>query len=132
MLWLIITLKRICVNLLFMSRKIINFAILIIGVGLIISLSRDIFYLLKAGDRVKQAQIQVDELKKKQDELEKKKDYYQSEEFVEEQARDRLNYSKEGESVVILPPDVESIVNPREVSVTPATPNWQQWWSLFF
>lgn len=112
--------------------KIINLAIIIIGIGLVISLSRDILRLLKSGDRVKLAQLQVKELEVKQAELEKQKEYYQSQEFVEEQARNKLNLSQEEETVVILPPNVEELVGYEPPREPEKIPNWQQWWRLFF
>lgn len=115
-----------------MRKKIINFTILIIGIGLIISLSRDIFRLLRAGDRIKQAQLQVEELEKENIELKELEEYYQSEEFVEEQARNKLNLAKEGETIIILPPNVEELVGWQEEEKPPELPNWKRWFRLFF
>lgn len=115
-----------------MRRKIINFTILIIGFGLIITLSRDIFRLLKAGDRIQQAQLRVEELEKENLKLKELKQYYQSEEFVEEQARNKLNLSREGETIVILPPNVEELVGWQEKEKPQEIPNWKRWWRLFF
>jgi predicted cobalt transporter CbtA len=70
-------------------------------------------------------------LEKEHQELLEKKEYYQSEEFVEQEARNRLNLGKPGETVVILPPNVgetEEITS----TPTPELPNWQRWWRLFF
>jgi cell division protein FtsB len=114
-----------------MRRKIINLAILIIGIGLIINLSRDILRLLKADDRISQAQQRVEELEKQQAELQEKKDYFESDQFVEEQARNKLNLSKEGEAVVILPPNVDELVGYQQPEETPVIPNWRQWLNLF-
>lgn len=115
-----------------MRKKAINFAIIIIGTGLIINLSRGITRLLKAGDRVKQAEQKVTELEKKQAELQAQKDYFQSEAFLEQQARDKLNLSKEGEAVVILPENMEELVDYQKPQKEAQVPNWQQWWELFF
>ncbi len=112
------------------GNRLIKIAIIIIGTGLIISLSRNIYCLLKAGDQVELAQQRLEELEKEHQELLKKEDYYQSEEFVEQEARNRLNMGKPGETVVILPPNVGGT---GEITSTPAPelPNWQRWLRLF-
>ena len=115
-----------------MRKKAINLAILIIGIGLIINLSRDIFRLLKADDRIDQARFQAEKMAEKNAELRDLKEYYESEEFIEEQARNKLNLSKEGEAVVILPPNVEELVGWEEPQKIPEIPNWKRWWNLFF
>ena len=113
------------------DNRFVKIAIVIIGIGLIISLSRNIYRLLKAGDQVKLAQQRLEELEKEHQELLERREYYQSEEFVEQEARNRLNMGKPGETVVILPPNVGE---GGEITSTPAPelPNWQKWVRLFF
>jgi len=115
-----------------MRKKVINLAVLVIGIGLIISLSRDIWRLLKAGDRLKQAQLKVQNLEEESVKLQEQKDYYQSEEFVEEQARNKLNLSKEGETVVVLPANVRELVGRQKSKEPEKIPNWKKWQRLFF
>jgi cell division protein FtsB len=115
-----------------MRKKLINLTILIVGVGLIISLSRDILRLLKAGDRIKQSQVRVEELEKKNRELAGLKAYYESEEFIEQQARNKLNLSKKGETVVVLPENVEELIDYQPPGELEKDPSWRQWWNLFF
>jgi len=113
------------------QNRLIKIIIIVVGIGLIISLSRNIYRLLKAGDQVKLAQQRLEELEKEHQELLEKEEYYQSEEFVEQEARNRLNLGKPGETVVILPPNVGET---GEVTSTPAPelPNWKKWLRLFF
>jgi len=115
-----------------MRKKIINYLILAIGIGLIISLSRDIWRLLKVGDRIKEAQSKVEEQEERNRELRAQKEYYLSEEFVEKEARNKLNLSKEREKVVILPPNVRELVGQAEPQKPPMVPNWRRWWNFFF
>ena len=111
--------------------RLIKIAIIIIGTGLIISLSRNIYRLLKAEDQVKLAQQRLEKLEREHQELLEKREYYQSEEFVEQEARNRLNMGKPGETVVILPPNISET---GEITSTPALelPNWKRWLRLFF
>lgn len=115
-----------------MRKKIIQAAIIIIGISLIINLSRDILRLLKAGDQVQLAEQRVEELKVKQAELVEKKEYYQSPEFIESEARNKLNMAKPGETIVILPPNVEELAGQIKKEPQSEIPNWRQWWKLFF
>jgi len=115
-----------------MPKKALNFLVLVVGISLIINLSRDILRLLKAGDRVKQAQLQVEQLEEENLKLQELKKYYQSEEFIEEQARNKLNLAREGETVVILPPNVGELIGWQEEKKPPEIPNWKKWWQLFF
>lgn len=117
-----------------MRRKVITFIILIIGVSLIVNLSRDVARLLGAGDQVEKAQKKVEELEKEHEELVKKKEYFQNPEFIEEEARNKLSMAREGETIVILPPNVEELVGwlEEETSEEEQLPNWKRWWRLFF
>lgn len=71
-----------------------------------------------------------DELKQKNRQLAEELRLAQSLEFIEKQAREKLNLQREGEVVVVLPPDLAS---PQpQVLVETELSNWQQWWRLFF
>ena len=115
-----------------MRSRIIQFAIIILGISLIVNLSRDILRLLKAADQVKLAEQKVEELKTEKEKLVKKKEYYQSAEFIEEEARNRLNMARPGETIVVLPANIEELASRRQRSQTPDLPNWEKWWRLFF
>ena len=114
------------------GRKVVSLGVFLLCLGLIVSLSRDIFRLLKVGDRVEQAQQELKELEAKNDELKAKKEYYQSEAFVEEQARNKLNLSREGETVVTLPENLEELIAHQGPDEPEEIPVWKQWVNLFF
>jgi cell division protein FtsB len=117
-----------------MRKKLSTLAILIIGVSLIVNLSRDIFRLLKAGDQVRKAEEKLEEQEKEHQELVEKESYFQSPEFIEEEARNKLNMAREEETIVILPPNVEEMSQwmKQEGKKEEDLPNWQRWWKLFF
>ena len=115
-----------------MRKKIVIFTITLIGLGLIIGLTRDISRLLRAGDRVKLVEEKAQKLKEEQQKLLEKKAYYLSEEFIEEEARNKLNMVRPGETVVILPPNLAQVLGREEESAAPEIPNWRKWWNLFF
>jgi len=117
-----------------MRKKLLTLAILVIGVSLIVNLSRDILRLLKAGGQVKKAEEKLVDFEKEHDSLVEKKEYFQSPEFIEEEARNKLNLAKEEETIVILPPNVEEMSRwlEQKDSQEENLPNWKKWWRLFF
>ena len=117
-------------NLSIRSRSI-QIIIIIAGISLIVNLSKDIMRLLRSGDELKLAEQKVIELEEERVLLKEKKEYYQSEEFVEEVARNKLNMSKEGETIVILPEDVQSILGTKNSQIPEFIPSWKQWINLF-
>ena len=120
------------VNRKIMRKKVIQVAIIIIGLSLIVNLTKDIFRLLKAGEQVKFAERKLEEAKLEKEEILKKKEYYASEEFIEEAARDKLNMARPGETIVVLPQNLAEVIGRKEKETFPKLPNWQKWWKLFF
>ena len=110
-------------------KRFIKYLILFGGLALIISLSKNILRLLKASEEIKITEQKFQELKQNNQELKAQLHYYQSDEFVEQEARNKLNMSRPNEVVIVLP------FNPSEKLHRPDhhdPPNWQKWWQLFF
>ena len=105
--------------------------IIIVGIGLIVSLSRNIFKLLQAADQLKEAEQKVLELEKEAQLLTQKKELFQSQDFIEQEARNKLNMVREGETVVVLPPNIKEVLGEKEKPKLESLPNWQQWLNLF-
>lgn len=114
------------------KKRLINLFVFIIGISLIVNLSRNILKTLKASNQIKQAEKRAEELAKEQQSLLEKSQYYQSEAFIEEEARNKLNMSRPGEEIVILPPNVSRILSQKMPNLPQEVPNWQKWWNLFF
>jgi cell division protein FtsB len=61
--------------------------------------------------------------------------YYQTLQFIEEDARSVLGYTKPGDTAVRLRPVQTHVVTERAAPIVPAAPpppNWKQWWQVFF
>lgn len=87
----------------------------------LIVLSYLIVLLVKNWTIHNEAVLSLDELEKsvktsgrQRVELQKKIDHAQTDEFVEEQARDTLNMVKEGETVLVMPKDLPQVVEDQE------------------
>jgi len=87
--------------------------------------------MFRAKDELKLAEQKIEELQKEAAILTEKKDFYQSEEFIEQEARNKLNMVKEGETVVVLPPNLKELLGEKENQPQILLPNWRQWLNLF-
>lgn len=109
-------------------RLVSSTVLIIIGLFLIVNLTRSIIGLLGATDRTKETEKRVAELRFKNDELKRRLVEVRSPEFLEKIARDKLGLAKEGEIVVILPPYQPPSTGEQEEDL----PNWEKWLRLFF
>lgn len=82
------------------------------------------------GVNIKSTQDKLNQVKQQQDELKRKRASVESREYIEKEARDKLNLGKEGEIAVVAPsvsPIAELTPAPFDTST-----NWQKWVKLFF
>lgn len=99
----------------------------LVGVLLVmmVRLGGNVWRLWKAGDRLKQAEAEVDKETKENKQLKARLAQVQSPEFIEKEAREKLGLGQ-GEQIIAMP----------EVSAMPAVPvigepNWRKWWKLY-
>src|SRR3989344_8718631 len=78
---------------------------------------------------IKETKIKLVEKKTRQDNLKREFARTQTGEFIEKQAREKLNMGKEGELIILLPTPVLP-VSPTPIPVDTAA-NWQKWVRLF-
>ena len=109
--------------------KLLNLFIIIVGLLLIVNLTRSISQLVKSWEKVDQVKKETELVQKKNSELQVKLQEAQSQEFIEKIACDKLGLAKEGETVVILP-QIEPEATKSGIQTN--LPNWQKWWQLFF
>ena len=99
------------------------------------SLVRSIYSLWKKGEIVHELARQEAEKKSENDRLKRQLEYVQSPQFIEKQAREKLNLQKEGEQVVVLPKSIQeqAFSSSEPISLTErADSSWKQWWKLVF
>ncbi len=81
---------------------------------------------------VKEIRENITRLEKENENLQMKKDYYQTEEFIRRQAREKLGLADKNDFIFVLPelPHLENDeVDQKNKEEAPA---WKQWWDLFF
>jgi cell division protein FtsB len=115
-----------------MKNKFFRVIIVVLGLGFIVKLTGDFLHLLRANQQIKTAEEKVLKLEEKNRELSEKYQYFQSKEFIEEEARNKLNMAKPGETIVVLPPNLSEFMNHSRTKNEVSLPNWRKWWNLFF
>lgn len=122
-------------------KKIASYLALIFALVLIIGFFKDAWWLMHADERLKEAEDKLAEVKIENKKLQKKLEYYQSDEFLEEQVRNKLQMAKPGETVLILPEEINqgtSLLATSSASVAPSEEekedlaNWKKWFKLFW
>ena len=102
-------------------------------VGLLVTifgLSQSVVRLMGRKSLLKAKQEELFRLQKEQEDLQNKLTLAQTPEFIEKEAREKLNLGKVGETVILVE-EGESQIQPKEMETT-TIPNWQKWWNLFF
>ncbi len=112
-----------------MGHRRVRLLVIILGLFFIVATVQATIGLLGAGKKVTDAQAEVDKLAAENEKLKEEAAKVQTPQFIEEQARDKLNWVKEGEDIVIIPPEL--------LAATPEAkpiniPNWQKWLNLIF
>lgn len=123
-----------------MSRnRLTHTLLLIIGVYLVITLSRSIYDLTLKGKDLDVAQKRVENELAQNNELNQKLLDVKKPQFIEQQARDKLNMAKPGETVVVVPTEVLDPLAKINATISASffdrpekVPNWKRWWKLFF
>ena len=112
-----------------MNAKTISWIIIIIGIVLVINLTRSILDLSARSQLVNNAQERLLEEQEQNALLREEYRYVQSEKYIEETAREKLGMGKEGETVYVLP-KLNKIPSVQEAEATPAAV-WKEWINLF-
>ncbi|HNT30476.1 MAG TPA: septum formation initiator family protein [bacterium] len=88
-------------------------------------------------DRINKLQNDLTVLDEQNKTLSQTFEYVQTDLFTEEEARNKLNYKKEGETVVSLPPEKADVreeiqAEYEQLQALNNRPNAQKWWDYFF
>ena len=95
---------------------------------IMVRLGGNVWRLWKAGERIKQAEADVQKQTQENEELKTRLAQVESPEFIEKEAREKLGLGEPGETIVVLPKTEEPSF--AEASEGQA-PNWRRWWKLY-
>lgn len=110
-----------------LRRRLVRLTISILGFALIIYLLRAIIISWQRGSVVVEEENRLQALRQRNEALKRQYEETLDPEFVARMAREKLNLSREGEVVVLLPP-ITPLPTP-----TPTIPleTWQEWLRFF-
>lgn len=115
-----------------MTKKLTLGFIILISLIAAYNLITQIISAVKSGERLSQAADAVYQLEAKNKELKRKLSQIRSPEFIEEEVRNKLGFSKKGETVIIIPEEKLKAVLGASQSAEIRLPNWLGWWKVFF
>ena len=111
------------------KHKIASWILFFLCLLLFISTINSRINLSKRANIFKNAQDRVHQASEKQKQLERELARVQSQQYIEEQAREKLNLSREGEITLIIP-TISITQDPMPTPVENLA-NWQKWWKVF-
>ena len=107
------------------------FLFIIVSVFAIWWFGRPLAEMARRVERIDVLRAEVEELAVQKEELAGQVAYYRSDTYVEQEARDRLNLSREGERVVIVPDTLMPVSEEVLGVMDEHRPPWKQWRDLF-
>ncbi|NCN58713.1 hypothetical protein COW99_05420 [Candidatus Roizmanbacteria bacterium CG22_combo_CG10-13_8_21_14_all_38_20] len=113
-----------------MNAKTISWIIIIIGIVLIVNLSRSIIDLSTRSQLVNKAQERLHEVQEENALLREEYQHIQSREYIEEIAREKLGLGKAGETAYVIPQS-KSDRSLNEKNMKAEIPIWREWLNLF-
>lgn len=113
-----------------MKRKLINWVLLFITIAFVLQVIRSFDHMGQRRKIITDSEKKLVDLETEQDQLTRKFAGVQTQQYMEKEARDKLNLGKDGEIVVLLP-SISPIpyITP---TVTPLQSSWRQWVGVFF
>lgn len=113
-------------------KKLLPGLVLALSLVILFNLTKQIISALQAGGRLDTAMEDLAKLQKENSSLQKKLAEVKSPQFIEEEARNKLNFSRFGETLVIVSPkDLERVLGVNKEASPIPIPNWQSWLRLF-
>ncbi|HUT95972.1 MAG TPA: septum formation initiator family protein [Candidatus Paceibacterota bacterium] len=116
----------------FSNSKYFSLILAVILILVVIALGRESYRYFKISQEIRDLEKQIEEFRKNNEELSKMKDYLQSKEFLQDEARGKLNLVKRGEKLIIISneSDLQEEIKPEEKENK--TPNIKLWLEYFF
>ena len=113
-----------------MKRNFLLFLGVLVSIILVVNSTKRILTFRATSMKVTEVQTRLDELRRENEAFKKELEYKKSDEFAEEEIRNKLGLVKEGESVVIIPKEENPQLTTDSGQLT--KPNWEKWRDLFF
>lgn len=116
-----------------MYSKYSLFALMVIFLLLIIALGRESYLNYQTDQEIKELREKIEELEKSNTDLAEMEKYFQSEEFLEKEARLKLNLIRDGEKLIIVKEEKQDLVEEQSAEEkSENVSNFRNWWRYFF
>lgn len=116
--------------------KIITISLVLVIIIFVVKITQEIINRRSLNNELANLNQQITNLQGKQQELENLMTYLESSDFIEKEARTRLNLRKDGERVIIIPSSSTNNNLPASATITTTTikelTNFQKWWQYIF
>lgn len=114
-------------------KKVVLALSLIMLLVIAYGLGKQFYSSLQTGERLEVEIEEVDRLQKRNAQLKKRLEEVQTPQFIEEAARNKLNFSRPNETVIIIPQEeIDKVLNAEKKVEEIKLPNWQAWLRLFW
>ena len=114
------------------SKPFLVFLVIIL-ILVVIALGQESYRYFRTSQQIKDLENKIEELKTSNEELAGLEEYFQSEEFLEKEARLKLNLTKPGEKLIIIKQIEEDLEEfEQEQGLAKEISNIQKWWQYFF
>jgi len=108
-----------------------SYLVLIVGLLVIWWLGKDLVELIDQNQRLEDLDERYEEAKKENEYLLAELNWVGSDEFIEEEARNKLGLGKEGEVFLVLPDGVGNRQQATGDNSEEGESNWRAWFKLF-
>lgn len=116
-----------------MIKKISAVIFILLGLLIIFNLGKQIATALNSANRLNQEVVQLNNLQDENQQLRTQLSQVESYDYLEQTARNGLNMSKPGETVIVIPQQsIDHILGLDKKPPPPPPPNWQRWARLIF
>jgi len=114
------------------SKPFLVFLVIIL-ILVVIVLGQESYHYFRTSQQIKGLKNKIEELKTSNEELAGLEEYFKSEEFLEKEARLKLNLTKPGEKLIIIKQIEEDLEEfEQEQGLAKEISNIQKWWQYFF
>lgn len=96
---------------------------------LAINIIRSWQHLSQRGDVIRETQERLEKAKEENEDLKKQLAQVESRQYIEKEARNKLNLGREGEMIILLP-SISPILEPTP-TIPDTSSNWEKWVKIF-
>ena len=115
----------------FFRSKYFVFCLVLILIFVLVAMAKEAYRYYGVGQEIRGLESKIEDLKKSNEELAREREYFNSKQFLEDEARKKLNMVKEGESVIMIS-EQDQPEEDKSQEQQPKVSNIKLWLEYFF